>query len=40
MELGSFFFDAGRQAAVAQLPLLGKLARPAAARVAAGEGHL
>lgn len=30
MELGSFFFDAGREAADAQLPLLGKLGRPAA----------
>jgi predicted acylesterase/phospholipase RssA len=29
MELGSFFFDAGRDAAETQLPLLGKLARPA-----------
>jgi NTE family protein len=33
MELGSFFFDAGREAAHAQLPLLGKLAHPAAQRV-------
>jgi len=33
MELGGFFFDAGREAAYIQLPLLGKLARPADVRV-------